>query len=160
MFLFLAVVILTGCQTAQAPTSSVEKRTSFMGITLGMSKSEVQGILGTAIYIGENDSFYIYSYGASTDKAIFYAKPEIKASIILTAGTGYSIDKISVGNTSSYVEQIEGVAEEIQSDTTYYYYLYPSKNLYFCFYKTNDILATLGIYDPKKAVFTASISYY
>ena len=148
LILFLLVFLL-GCSSASGggPT----RYTTFLGVDLGMSFSEVTAILGTGTYYGwaikNGGTIYFYSYSGS--KYVGFIDNVVREIIIETAA--WSIEEITVGSTRSFVQDKVGTTDINSNSSTHYNWFYADRNIFVSINKSSDLVDYIGIYDPDYA---------
>jgi len=140
----LILPFLFGCTQTQTGNITT-KYTSFMGINLGQSLSEVEDVFGAGTLISSSDNLYYYLYSG---KIVVY-----KDSVVVMAYTilsSYSIENISINSTSDDVLNQLGTPTEIYNDTSTYYWYYSSRNIFIRIFKSTNSVNAIGIYDPSR----------
>lgn len=146
LFMFL-ILGLFGCQTAQTP--SVTKHTSFLGIELGMSKSEVESILGTGTYFGADSTLSLeeWMYG-SPPNADFVEYNTNGAVVVITNRPASTIENISKGDSLAHVKDTLGQPNTITDPSSdYSTYWYSNRNIRIVINNSTDQVSSIGIYD-------------
>jgi len=149
LLILLLLVFILGCSSASGggPT----RHTTFLGVDLGMSFSEVAAILGTGTYNSAGSAvggtILFYSYGGPK----YVGFIDNVAREIATTTTGFSIEEISIGSTRSFVQDKIGTTDNNSNTTTQYNWWYEDRNITVSVNKSSDLVVTIGIYDPDYA---------
>jgi outer membrane protein assembly factor BamE (lipoprotein component of BamABCDE complex) len=138
---FFLVFLLIGCQTAQAPAS--KRITSFLGVSLGQTKTQVAAALGNPT--GSQDPVYSYSNGAY----VVYDTNNL-ATLISTYSSLENLKGVGVGESRTYVQSILGLPSSNYSYANSLAWYYNEYGLAIIFYKDTEICTTIAIYSGDK----------
>ena len=148
VLLFVPLILgLIGCQTAQTP--SVTKHTSFLGVDLGMSKSEVESILGAGTYLGMDYTLnleqWMYGSPPEADAVDFNTDGAV---IILTNRPASTIENISKGDSLTHVTDTLGQPSTTTNPSSdYTTYWYSNRNIRIVIRNSTNTVSSIGIYN-------------
>lgn len=145
LYLILAslVIPVVGCPVTQQESEPSQRITSFLGVSLGMTKAQVAAVLGNPIYTGTTK--YTYYYDGTDVHVVEYDSNET-AIWISTTSPDFSLEGVGVDDTANDVRSVLGNPDTTEPDTAFYKWYFNTYGIGLYFLTSNDTCYQIGIY--------------
>ena len=141
-----SAVTTTTTSTTATTVPVVTKHTSFLGVTLGWTRTQVDTVLGTGTYshISADGLINYYSYSGG-DKLAGYLVSDGTLLNITAWATGFTLETLTVGSSYTFVLSKLGTPSTTSSSAVANFCYWTDRNITIWFYKSTDLCYCIGI---------------